>query len=467
MNTGPIVPLLFPNNATNSPVGGNTGQNAAANTPFFRLILALLATAQNQEEAVNTGTPLGLFGTQQAISPPENFSDQEIKQESSDISVQEAGVLGVLISLGQNCLQSDPLQAHALPVQALPPVNVESCLLQNVSQTDMPGPQFTAFFPGLEEKIGQSLNQDGSVCIAEVSVSKTIKPLLDFITGNHLDYTEISGLMGCEPDTGKTGNPPAVMTGIKVPVESNIPFLNQPVQIWGDLGEELNLVPGQQKGLQEKVAETAEVQYQSEKPVLKKDVAKQQVLRVKTQLPLKVDTDNVGNSALPVNLREFPKVDAFLPMKPEDGQLGEAAAREVIKQVVDKAHLIVGKNVASLKLQLKPEFLGNLKLSISVEHGLVHARFTAENAAVANLIEAHLPELQHALADRGISWQQVSVSVDAQAHSQGFAHTQYEGRGSPQPNLYTFSGDSSGKAEPGELQAASYLRDSGAVDYLV
>ncbi len=491
MNAEPVAPLQFPNNATNSPVGGDNGQSAAVNTLFFRLILALLADAQNQGETAKTGMLLGLYGPQQTNSP--TLPDQDVKEKSSDASVQEAGALGVLIPFGQNCSQGVLPQGDALPGQVLQPVNAESRRPQNVSQADMPGPQFAALFPGLEEQIGQSLNRDGSVDIAQVSVTKTFKPLSDLVAGSQPGSTEISGLTGGGQDTGKAGNLPAVMRGTTVPGESNTPPLqNQPLQgredgpvcdpkstgiqpeksqayspqANVDQGEELKFAPGQQKGLQEKAAENAKVQHQPDRPVFIEDVAEQQVLKAETRLPLKASGDPVENSALPASHRGFTQLDPS-PPKPVDGRLEEAAAREVIKQVVDKAHLFVGRDVASLKLQLKPEFLGNLKLTISVEHGLVHARFTAENAAVANLIEARLPELQHALSDRGISWHQVSVSVDAQAHSGGFAHAQYEGNGSPQPNPYAFTGESSRQEGPGEPMAVSYPGVKGAVDYLV
>ncbi|HHW40343.1 MAG TPA: flagellar hook-length control protein FliK [Syntrophomonadaceae bacterium] len=484
MNAEPVAPLQFPNNATNSPVGGDNGQSAAVDTLFFRLILALLADARNQGETAKTGMPLGQFGPQQTNSP--TLPDQDVKEKSSDASVQEAGALGVLIPFGQNCSQGVLPQGDALPGQALQPVNAESRRLQNVSQADMPGPQFAALFPGLEEQIGQSLNQDSSVDIAQVSVTKTFKRLSDLVAGSQPGSAEISGLTGGGQDTGKAGNLPTVMTGTTVPGESNTPPLqNQPFQGREDrpvcdpkstgiqpeksqaYSPQAKFAPGHQKGLQEKAAENAKVQHQPDRPVFIEDVAEQQVLKAETRLPLKASGDPVENSALPASHRGFTQLDPFSPPKLMDGRPEEAAAREVIKQVVDKAHLFVGRGVASLKLQLKPEFLGNLKLTISVEHGLVHARFTAENAAVANLIEARLPELQHALSERGISWHQVSVSVDAQAHSGGFAHAQYEGNGSLRPNPYAFTGESSGQEGPGEPVAASYPGVKGAVDYLV
>lgn len=150
------------------------------------------------------------------------------------------------------------------------------------------------------------------------------------------------------------------------------------------------------------------------------------------------------------------------------GERPEAVvAGEIVKQVVEKAHLFVGKELATLKLQLKPEFLGNLQLAVRVARGLVHAHFIAENTAVANMIAARLPELQQSLAEQGISWQQVSVSVDTQANSQGFAHMNPDGRGSPQQGGDSTASAAPGNYEPEVKQGRDLLQCSGLVDYLV
>ncbi len=503
MNSVPVVSPLPPGNTANAPVGDNAVQDAAESTPFIGLFLSLLANLESRVEAVNAGGVTGLSGPQPAAASPGDFPDPgqnpEQKEKSGDLSAlnthlidqpavpaalfqplavsetsaRDAGTFGVLISPGRSCSPSLPLQGAEPPVQVLRPANAQSFQPSDPLQATVAGPvpQDAGYVPGLEEKIGQPLSRGGSPAVAEVP--GTVKPL----AGNRPSLPEIPGLTGADAGAGKA------VVGIELPVAGSIPSPDLPVQagegrMAGDIktagsqpgeprtgsppaaaarGEKADLAQGQQVGLQ----------WQPEKAAPRGGAAEPQAPEADNRLPLKVEGNDAGSGAVQVTLRESsPQAGTFSP-QPEDARSEEVAAREIIKQVVDKAHLIVGRNVASLKLQLKPEFLGNLKLSISVEHGLVHARFTAENTAVANLIEARLPELQHTLAERGISWHQVSVSVDAQAHSGGFAHSQYEGRGSPQPNPYAFSGNSSGQAGPGEPMVASYPRDKGAVDYLV
>lgn len=92
--------------------------------------------------------------------------------------------------------------------------------------------------------------------------------------------------------------------------------------------------------------------------------------------------------------------------------LPDKTAEFIVKQVIDKAELFVGKERADLKLKLNPDFLGHLKLIISVEKGIVHAHFIAENQITAALIEGQMQSLRQSLEQQGITWQQISVAVD-------------------------------------------------------
>ncbi|AFV11310.1 flagellar hook-length control protein Flik [Thermacetogenium phaeum DSM 12270] len=152
----------------------------------------------------------------------------------------------------------------------------------------------------------------------------------------------------------------------------------------------------------------------------------------------------------------------------EEANFGRHIGREIVNQVVEKAHLFLGKDRAALRLQLKPEFLGHLDLTISVEKGLVHAHFRAENAAVAGLIEGRLQELRHSLEQQGISWQQLSVSVESRSGSQGFSYPGFSdgtlNYGSPGYGEWMTPAAGPDEAEEAE---AVVRHDRGLVDYLV
>jgi flagellar hook-length control protein FliK len=90
----------------------------------------------------------------------------------------------------------------------------------------------------------------------------------------------------------------------------------------------------------------------------------------------------------------------------------ESAVLEQVIQAIESSSLTTDKNMHMLSISLKPEYLGELKLVITVEHGIVNAHFLAQNQMTANLIDSQLPDLKQSLSQQGVSWQDVTVSVD-------------------------------------------------------
>lgn len=86
-------------------------------------------------------------------------------------------------------------------------------------------------------------------------------------------------------------------------------------------------------------------------------------------------------------------------------------AREIMAQVVQKAELMFTNKLSELKIDLKPEFLGRLTIKVTVEEGLVTARFIAENQQVKHMLETNLHTLRHNLESQGIRVERAEVSV--------------------------------------------------------
>jgi len=82
---------------------------------------------------------------------------------------------------------------------------------------------------------------------------------------------------------------------------------------------------------------------------------------------------------------------------------------KVIAQLVEKAHLIGGKNDGELVLSLKPEFLGRISLHASMVEKMLVATLVAESSHVKDLLESQLPVLQHSLQEQGLPVAKVVV----------------------------------------------------------
>ena len=97
--------------------------------------------------------------------------------------------------------------------------------------------------------------------------------------------------------------------------------------------------------------------------------------------------------------------------------------QSVIDQIVDKMKVEVKGDLSEIKIQLKPEHLGDVSLKITTQNGIVTAQFVAENQRIREIIEASFNQLRDSLAQQGIQLSQLSVSV---GNNQNEQQTLYE-----------------------------------------
>ncbi len=112
-------------------------------------------------------------------------------------------------------------------------------------------------------------------------------------------------------------------------------------------------------------------------------------------------------------VQEYGKNPGQLPQLFKMGQV-------ILGQIAQKIKLVISPGVTEMKIQLKPEFLGKLHLSVSSESGLITAEFKAESYHVKGLIEANLSTLKDALAEQGIKVDQLVVNVGTEKDYSGF-----------------------------------------------
>jgi len=103
---------------------------------------------------------------------------------------------------------------------------------------------------------------------------------------------------------------------------------------------------------------------------------------------------------------------AFNQIAAKTQSLRNVNTTDVINQIIDKFKAgIVKENVSQIKINLKPEYLGDVSLKIVSENGIVSAQFTAENQKIKEIIEANFNELKNMLDEQGVQVSELSVSV--------------------------------------------------------
>ncbi|HHV99002.1 MAG TPA: flagellar hook-length control protein FliK [Clostridiaceae bacterium] len=105
------------------------------------------------------------------------------------------------------------------------------------------------------------------------------------------------------------------------------------------------------------------------------------------------------------------------------------SGNEIIRQVVDKAKVILDGDKSEMILSLKPESLGKLSLKVVTENGIVIAKFVAENDQVKQILEANMHLLKENLESQGLNVQSFSVSVRQDSgNEKGYYSDEKEGR---------------------------------------
>ncbi|NPV53692.1 MAG: flagellar hook-length control protein FliK [Firmicutes bacterium] len=109
---------------------------------------------------------------------------------------------------------------------------------------------------------------------------------------------------------------------------------------------------------------------------------------------------------------EVPAPDSVQQPYPGDRAVPEplrALVDEVVAQVVEKAVLRFREGRTEMTVQLKPDYLGRIHISVIDHAGTLTAGIRAESEAVRALIEAGLPQLKTSLASQGFNIEQFTV----------------------------------------------------------
>nr|MCU0256996.1 flagellar hook-length control protein FliK [Vicinamibacterales bacterium] len=94
------------------------------------------------------------------------------------------------------------------------------------------------------------------------------------------------------------------------------------------------------------------------------------------------------------------------------GAAGADEAPDVPAQVVKAIHLQWRDGLGEARVQLRPEHLGAVTVSLRVEQGHVVASVRADSPVAAEIIRARQPELQAALTAQGLELDDFVVTLD-------------------------------------------------------
>lgn len=90
---------------------------------------------------------------------------------------------------------------------------------------------------------------------------------------------------------------------------------------------------------------------------------------------------------------------------------GDVAQADIIRQVVEAVRVNLSSDHTSMTLQLNPENLGRVQISVIQKNGIMQAQIIAENEAAKNAIEGNLALLQESLDHQELKVESVEVMI--------------------------------------------------------
>jgi len=85
---------------------------------------------------------------------------------------------------------------------------------------------------------------------------------------------------------------------------------------------------------------------------------------------------------------------------------------DVLKQVTEKMDVSLFDDKSEMVMKLKPDDLGKVTVKLSLENGIISAKFLAESEKVKEILESNFNQLKDSLEKQGMMIQEFSVSVD-------------------------------------------------------
>lgn len=85
--------------------------------------------------------------------------------------------------------------------------------------------------------------------------------------------------------------------------------------------------------------------------------------------------------------------------------------QEITNQIVEQIKVFIKPDQTSMELQLNPESLGKINLSVVSKDGIITAQFTAQNEIAKEAIESQMHTLRESLNSQGLKVESIEVTV--------------------------------------------------------
>ena len=138
---------------------------------------------------------------------------------------------------------------------------------------------------------------------------------------------------------------------------------------------------------------------------------------------------------------------------------------QAMDQIVHKAVLLMNNDQHEVHLELKPEFLGHIRMQIVTENQQVAIKIVAEFPLVKDMLESNLNQLKAQLQAQGLAIDELEVSVAHDSYSDGDTYNADKiAKVQEVRNVADFDDESSAKQTQSQVRGSGAIKET-AIDY--
>lgn len=144
-----------------------------------------------------------------------------------------------------------------------------------------------------------------------------------------------------------------------------------------------------------------------------------------------------------------------------------ALVREIADQLLERVRVVVSPETTSLEIQLTPEHLGKVGLTISEQDGVLKASFFTENELAKQAIETNLVQFKETLNEQGLKVESIEVMVSEFSFDKN-GQAEQSGQGGEQKGRHHFAAEETeeGIAKPDWLAEHFLSEGESTVNYM-
>ena len=120
---------------------------------------------------------------------------------------------------------------------------------------------------------------------------------------------------------------------------------------------------------------------------------------------------------------------------------------DVLNQIVDRAVFKLNNEQSEVRIDLKPDFLGHVRLQIVTDSHQVNLRILAESSIVKELIDGNLGQLKNDLQSQGLKVDQIEVTVAKDFNDYG-RNPEFSAHGGPGKRGSSLKDQNADESEP-------------------